>query len=340
MKKQKKRINIKYVAETANVSTATVSRVLNQTGYVKKETRDYVRKIIDDLGYRSNSIAKSLRSHKSQYVALIIPDIENEYFAILSRYIERFLQISGYGVFISSIEQSLSKALWYANIYVDHFVAGAILLTDYDEVTQIFTKANIPVVVADRLEDKKTRPHVSFIGSDNESGGFLAAQNLINYGAKRLMFLRDEQNLTNVNEREKGFIKAIRETKNREIEVKVVPHGIDRTEIYNNIYSIYKDWEFDGLFCSSDYIAITAMSGLMKHDVAVPSDVQIIGYDGVPSTRYLAPTLATITQSLKQMSEKIAQVIQKMIEDEGYHIDLMMPVKLQKGDTLRGSGVK
>lgn len=328
-------MNIKYVAEVANVSTATVSRVLNQTGYVKKETKDHVKKIIDDLGFRRNSIAKSLRSHQSKYIALIVPDIENEYFAVISRWIEHNLQTHGYGVFISSIEQSQNKAKWYANLYVDHFVAGAILLMDDDDIIKTFTKANIPVIVADRLEGKKAQPNVSFIGSNNFEGGYLAATTLIKHGAQSLMILRDEQNLTNVNERQNGFLQAIEDSENKNIKVKITPVEVNRDQVYHQIYSLYQSWSFDGLFATSDYIAIPAMAGLKHHGLSIPNDVQIIGYDGVPSALYLAPTLATITQSLDEVGAYITTVIKKMIEEKDYRIDFTFPVMLQQGGTLK-----
>lgn len=335
MENHKKRMNIKYVAEVANVSTATVSRVLNQTGYVKKETKDHVRQIINELGFRRNSIAKSLRSRQSKYIALIVPDIENEYFAVISRWIEHNLQTHGYGVFISSTEQSQSKAKWYANLYVDHFVAGAILLMDDNDVIETFTRANIPVIVADRLEGKKASTDVSFIGSDNFKGGYLAATTLINHGAKSLLILRDEQNLKNVNERHQGFLKAVKDSKNHQIEVQTMPIKVNRNQVFNQIYSIYQKSPFDGLFATSDYIAIPAMGGLMQHGLVIPNDIQVIGYDGIPSVSFLSPTLATITQSLDEVGAYITNVIKQMIEDRNYRIDFTFPVTLQNGGTLK-----
>lgn len=335
MEKQNKRMNIKYVAEVANVSTATVSRVLNQTGYVKKETKDHVKKVIRELGFRRNSIAKSLRSRQSKYIALIVPDIENEYFAVLSRWIEHNLQTYGYGVFISSTEQSQSKAKWYANLYVDHFVAGAILLMDDDDVIKTFTQANIPVIVADRLEDKKASADVSFIGSDNFNGGYLAAKTLIRHGARSLLILRDKQNLTNVNERQEGFLKAVKDSQDNQIQVEIFPIEVNRNKIFNQIYSIYQKSLFDGLFATSDYIAIPAMGGLIQQGLAVPEDIQIIGYDGIPSASFLSPTLATITQSLDEVGAYITNVIKQMIEDKNYRIDYTFPVMLQDGSTLK-----
>ncbi len=335
MKKVEKRMSMKAVAEAANVSVATVSRVLNQTGYVKKETKEHVQKIIDDLGYRRNFLAKSLRNLKSQYIALIVPDIENEYFAVMSRWIEHSLQAQGYGVFISSIEQSPKKARWYAELYADQFVAGAILLTDDNEAINVFNRAHIPVVVADRLEDKKIRQNVSFIGSDNEDGGYIAAKTLIERGARRLLLLRDEQNLTNVNERQKGFLRGIEESGKKDIELKIIPTEVCRDKVYNEIYGLYQDWAFDALFATSDYMAIPAMAGLMKNGISIPEKLQIIGYDGVPSVYFTTPSMATITQSLDDIGTKIAEVMKKMIEVKNYQVDFMLAVKLQEGDSLK-----
>ncbi len=333
--KTTKRMNIKYVAETANVSVATVSRVLNKSGYVKKETCEHVQKIINDLGYRRNSLAKSLRSLKSQYIALIVPDIENEYFAAISRWIEHYLQRQGYGVFISSIEQSSAKAQWYANLYVDHFVAGAILLTDDNTAIESLCRANIPIVVADRLEDKKNRKNVSFIGSDNFSGGFTAAQTLIKHQAKRILLLRDAQNLSNVNEREQGFLKAVQSYQRVKVDFKIMPIKVCRNSIYNRIYEIYQEWPFDGLFATSDYIAIAAMGGLINKGLKIPAHIQMIGYDGVPSANFTAPSLATISQSLDEFGIKIAQVMVEMIENRDYQVDLLLPIKLHDGESLK-----
>ncbi len=328
-----KRINIQQVAKESNVSVATVSRVLNNKGYVKKTTKERVEKTVKNLNYRRNAIAKSLRNSRSHYIALIVPDLENEYFAVLSRWIENALQSYGYGVFISSIEQSQEKGRWYAQLFVDHFVAGAIALTDNDVITTIFTNAQIPIVVADRIEEKNPHAHVSFIESDNYHGGYLAATELINRGASHLLLLRDVQNLTNVQERALGFLDAIKAAKNN-IHYRILPQKVCRKTIYETIFAQYQQQPFNGLFATSDYLAIPALGGLLNHGVCVPKDVQIIGYDGTPAARYTAPPLATITQSLDKFGHKIATTIYQMINDNNYTINTIMPVYLQSGGTL------
>ncbi len=330
----KKRVDIRNVAKEAGVSIATVSRVLNNTEKVRESTRKKVLESVEKLGYRQNAIAKSLRSKTTQYIGIIVPEIEHEYFTIIAKWIENLLQQYDYGVFIVSIEGNNDKAIWYTKLFLDHAVQGIVSLVDNADVIKLIQKAGIPLVIADRIEKVEDLGHVSYVGSDNAEGGKIAGFEMARRKVNKIAIMRDKREILNVNERVEGILSALNDSGYQKGNIRILNTKIDREYISEVLNKNYEQWPFDGLICTSDYIALTAMASLLHRGLKIPEDVQVIGYDGIPSVNYFYPTLSTVTQDLQAMGEKIGQIMHKMLLNSSYTEYCKIPVEFVKGGSI------
>ena len=147
---KKRSISIKEIAKLANVSVATVSRVINNNGRFSEETRKKVQDIIDKYGYTTNMAAKSLRMSKSKTVGLIVPNIDNEWFSHLVLEIEKYFFEKNYSVFICNTSQDEQKEIAYFKSLDSKLVDGIMCISGIEEIpTDVITR-NIPIVCIDR----------------------------------------------------------------------------------------------------------------------------------------------------------------------------------------------
>ena len=169
--------NIKDVASKAGVGIATVSRVINNSGYVKKETREKVERVIKEIEYIPNEIARSMTLQKNKIVAFILPNITHLFFGELSYYVEQELFEHGYKLMICNSSEQIAKEIVYLEMLKNNRVDAVILLTNND-VESLIDK-NKPVVSFDRkFKD------VPFVASDNYRGGVMAAKKLLELRVK------------------------------------------------------------------------------------------------------------------------------------------------------------
>ena len=196
--------NIKDVARQAGVGIATVSRVLNNSGYVKKETRKKIEKIIKEINYIPNEIARSMTRQKNNIVAFIIPNSTHLFFGELLYHVEEELYKYGYKLMICNSSEKLEKEIIYLDMLKNNRVDAVILLTNND--IEKYLDKKLPLISFDRrFKD------VPFVASDNYEGGVLAAKRLIEIGCTKLMFIGDDAQgdltpvMTEVSKRRIGF---------------------------------------------------------------------------------------------------------------------------------------
>jgi LacI family transcriptional regulator len=320
---------IKEVAKRAAVSVATVSRVLNQNGYVSEEARRKVIKAIRELNYRPNAVARTLFKKTSNMIGLIVPDIQNPFFPELARAVEDVANMYGYTVVLCNSDQDEHKERQYMEALQQKYVDGLIMTTHHVHA-QVPADEKMPIVALDRLGDERFPSVVA----DNYDGGRKAAQYLIEKGAKFLAHIRGPQGITSAEERYRGFMDYVRQHEIDHI-VKECPLQLKPAErLATSFFSLYP--QVDGIFASTDVVAAGFLKTALKLGIAIPDDVQLIGFDGISFGQLMYPELTTVAQPIYDMGATASRVCIKLIE--GKETDqwlYQLPVSIMEGGTTR-----
>lgn len=323
--------NIKDVAQKAGVGIATVSRVINNSGYVKKETREKVERVIKEIEYVPNEIARSMTLQQNKIVAFILPNSTHLFFGELSYYVEQELFEYGYKLMICNSSEQIAKEIVYLEMLKNNRVDAVILLTNND-VESLIDKDK-PVVSFDRRFEG-----VPFVASDNYKGGVMAAEKLFNLGCKNFMFIGDDAQgdsspvITEVTNRRLGFNDYLKSKGIDNIVNIEYPLGdyIVSTDYVRELISKYED--IDGIFAISDAAAAAVVKELESSGKRVPEDVKVIGFDGGRSFLNLGKKISSIGQSPQLIAKAICETILNYYNHQAVE-DKIIPVYFFDGDT-------
>lgn len=331
---KKSKISIKDIAELSGVSVATVSRVINQNGRFSKETEQRVKNIIDQYHYHPNELARGLRVDKAQVVGVIIPDITSEFFSYIAREIEGVLLRNGYIAVLCDTNEKLELEQKYIEMLKSMRVGGIIYVSGDQHVKPI---ENIPAVYVDRKpEFIENREGYCFIGSDNYRGGYLAAKRLLEAGRRKLVLVLHDKTLATQERRLNGYRQALEEYNVVFEEQRVVKvNAIDMESGYTVTRQIFEgNMEVDGIFYSSDILAIGALQYFNEKQIKIPERISVIGFDDIPLSGKVTPALTTIRQCYLEFGRMAAESVVKMMKgDKEYH-KYIMDVELIERETV------
>ena len=209
----KKRLpTIVDIARLAGVATMTVSRVVNDSGYVSQQMREKVESAIKELNYHPNGLARSLKQQRTNVVGILLPDIANPFSAELVRGIQDVLLEKGYASFISTSERSTQREHAALRALFDHRADGIIVATRETKVGNDFllqlTERNLPMVVVGRMLN---HPQVDRVTADHWKGGYEAVEHLLSLGHKRIGFIGVSPMNGGGLRRYQGYLDALRE---------------------------------------------------------------------------------------------------------------------------------
>jgi DNA-binding LacI/PurR family transcriptional regulator len=319
---------IKDVAKKANVSVATVSRVINNTGYVNHETRKMVEDVITDIGYVPNQLARSLYTKKSNIIGLIVPHISTYFFAELIESLEDAITQKGYKLMIFNSKDDIELEKKYINVF-NQYNIDALILVANTKSTKEYMKMTIPVLTIDHIIDDS----IPSISSDNIQGGELAAKKLVASGAKNIIHFRGPSMLITVVDRSKGFYKVMDENN---IEVNSFDLAFKSPDLDDIEMFIKKHPLVDGVFCSSDEIAMYTINVLTRLGYSIPHDVQVIGYDNIDLCKIIIPNLTTIAQPIVDMGRVTIDKLLRLLNKENLkEIHSVLPVELIERETTK-----
>lgn len=307
--------SIKDVAKEAGVSVATVSRVMNNRGYISKETRRKVEKAIETIDYHPNQIARALQKSQSYFIGIIVPDSNHPFFSDLIKYVELSANEKNYKLLVCNSLEDPEKEANYISMLRKNRVDGLIMCSHTMHI-ESYKKVPFPIVSFDRL----ISPSIPCVGSDNYRGGELATEHLIERGCKRLLHISGPLELDmQSNRRRDAFV------------ITCMKHGVkyDIIEGANNKLTFDYFWSFieeklssvelhkyDGVFCSNDIVAYALYIYSRQHGIRVPEDLKIIGYDYHSFTRMLQePKLTTIMQPSNRIGAMLTSTLIQMIEN-------------------------
>lgn len=312
---ENKKISVKDIARMAGTSVATVSRVINQNGRFSKETEQRVREIIEKYDYKPNQLARGLRISHARAVGLMVPDITNEFFARITREVQKNLLMHNYVTLICNSNEDVKEAKDQIEMFMSYKVSGII----YIGGENIIESQNIPTLYIDRdprdIQIKLSEEH-AMIECDNIQGGYLAGRELLQKGVRNPRVVGYNVNLSTIRKRIDGFRKAFEDaeialSENLFIDVKEVSmqEGARVTK------EILEDADgADGIFFTSDVLAIGGIEYLKKAGVKIPQEMKIVGFDDISAGQIIDPNLTTIHQPIEKFGELAADVILSMIE--------------------------
>ena len=328
------KMNINDIAGLAGVSKATVSRVLAGNPKVKETTREQIQKIINESGYQPNYLARSLSSRKTFAVGVIVEEMTNPFFSKILSMIENILNDKNYTMSISSSNWVREKELAALKNMMRNSVDGLIVspIAMESDTIDILRKSSIPVILLNSYTDDE---RFSCVSSDNFQGGRLAAEHICTVPpaeSVQVIAVTGYKHQT-LNERMDGFYAYMDQdgSKRRRIEVyeeintyedglNLVPTLLTRNRI---------DTVKTCLFVTNDNVAMGVQEGLLRHDIAIPGDVRLIGYDNIEFSGRCRVPLTTIEQSSGEMGRIAAMEILDMIENHNMNVrKFRLPTRL------------
>lgn len=319
------------VAKKAGVGIATVSRVINKSGYVKQETREKIERVINEIGYVSNEIARSMTLQRNNIVAFVLPDCLHLFFGELLYHVEQALYQKGYKLMVCNSSQQLEKEIVYIDMLKTNRVDAIILLTNND--IEPYLDKSFPIVSFDRKFSD-----VPFVASDNYMGGVTAARHLIEKGCKHFMFIGDDAQgdktpvQTEVSKRRLGYLDELKRSGFDEVIQIEYPLG-NYLYLPEYVHQIIADHpEVDGIFAISDVVASEVIFNIERNGRNVPDDVKVIGYDGGRSYFKLGKRITSISQSPELIAEAIVSIILKLVNDQVSE-SIITPITIHLGET-------
>ena len=315
-------MNINDIAAMAGVSKATVSRVLAGSPNVRESTRERIQKIISDHDFEPNFLARSLSRRKTFTVGVIVEEMSNPFFGSILSMIENVLNDKHYIMSISSSnwvkEKELAAVKNMLRNSVDGMIVSPIALDS--ETVRILSKASLPVLLLNNYSDN---PRLGCVTSDNVQGGSLAAEHILSLPSTeraQIIAVTGYRHQT-LSERMRGF-KTVLENENSEVKkleiyeeintyedgLNLVPTLLTRNKI-NRIKTC--------LFITNDNVAMGVEQGLLRHEISIPGNVRLIGYDNIDFSARCRVPLTTIEQSPGEMGRIAGMEILDMIENPG-----------------------
>ncbi|WP_010096166.1 catabolite control protein A [Ornithinibacillus scapharcae] len=309
-------VTIYDVAREANVSMATVSRVVNGNPNVKPTTRKKVLATIERLGYRPNAVARGLASKKTTTVGAIIPDISSIFFAELARGIEDIATMYKYNIILSNSDQNKDKELQLINTMLEKQVDGIIFMGGNisDEHVQQFSTASVPVVLAATYDGTDSIPSVNI---DYEAAAYEATKQLIDKGNKKIAFISGKEEYT-INElKYQGYLRALKESSINVVDEYVVngdytyDSGIQAVQRFMQLSD-----KPTAVFAASDAIALGVIHGAQDLGFSVPEDIEVFGFDNTRLATMVRPTLSTVVQPMYDIGAVAMRLLTKFMNKE------------------------
>ena len=301
-----KKVTIKDVAKEANVSVATVSRVINSKGYVYEETRKDVLAAIERLGFEPNQLARSLSNHKSNMIGVFVPHVSTQFYGDLIEGIEKAAINNGYKTMLCNIQDNTQRELDYLKICEQYSIDGIIVACNFKHVEEL-SSLNIPLVSIDHVLDE----NISSFESNNYYGGKLVGEKILATSAKNVLLLRGPSFLITSRERTEGLMDTI---KDKNINITIRDYDLLNPDM-NDIYEYLKNNQnIDFIFALSDTLALVALTCVQKLGKKVPNDIQIVGFDNSNFAKIVNPALSSVNQAVSQIGELAANTVLEMIE--------------------------
>jgi LacI family transcriptional regulator len=331
---------IRDVAEMARVSTMTVSRVINRSGYISAETRARVERAIAELGYVPNSLARSLRFKQTKTLALILTDITNPFFTTIARGVEDAASENGFNVIFCNTDESPVEEAEQLTILAQKQTDGVLLVPARSsaEPVNFLQRQGVPVVVLDR---RVPGGGVDVVRCDSEHGAYDLIRLLLSLGHRRIAALAGPAGVSTAADRVAGYRRALAEAGLAEdprlvcFDEYTQAGGQRMAE-----QALAVQPRPTALFAANNFIAIGAYRFLRQAGLRIPEDIALVAFDDLPAAIVMDPFLTVAAQPAYAMGQQATELLLDRLAGSAPagHQEIVLPIELivrrSSGDAL------
>ena len=329
-------VTIYDVAREANVSMATVSRVVNGNLNVKPATRKKVLEVIERLEYRPNAVARGLASKKTTTVGVIIPDISNNVYAELARGIEDIATMYRYNIILANSDQNEDKELTLLDTMLSKQVDGIVMMSDKvtSSIQDSMDHAPVPIVLAGSVDELKEVPAVNI---DYFKAAYEAVKVLIDNGHKRIAFVSGPMSYTITQYKLAAYKKALEDSGLVVDESIIVPEE----GTYDSGMAAYEETSQmeeapTAYFASSDELAIGIIHGVQDAGKRVPDDIEVISFENSKLARMVRPQLSSVVLPLYDIGAVAMRLLTKLMnKEEVEQQNVILPHRIEMRDSVK-----
>ncbi|MCJ8164379.1 substrate-binding domain-containing protein [Pontibacter sp. E15-1] len=312
----KKKLLISDIAKQLNISITTVSFILNGKAKEKRISDSLtarVLKLVEEVNYKPNQLAQSLRTGKTKTIGLMVEDISNTFFANIARLIEEKAYKAGYKIIYCSTEDDTAKTRDLISMFRDKHVDGYIITPPpgVEEDIKELIAEGLPVVLLDR-----TLPGLptNFVGVDNRMGSYSATEHLIGQGYKKIALVTTESGQSQMLQRLEGYEQAMA---HHQLAPKLlkIPFRVTTEDMIPKIMAFLDDLrqrdDLDAVLFATNYLALRGLEAIDKLELRVPADVGVVGFDDHDIFRLYKPSVTAVAQPTEAIAD---QVINMMLD--------------------------
>ena len=304
-------MNIKELAKILNVSPSTISKAFRNSYDISSETRERVLEKAKELNFQPNAFASSLRTQKTKTIAVVLPEIANNFFTLVINGIEAVAQKQGYNVLIYITHEDAQKEKDFINSIQSGRVDGVLIslskgTNDFSHLAALDEKG-IPVVYFDRVLESEGMINVT---TNDYDGGYMATEHLIQQGCKRIAHLLFNTHLSITERRRQGYLQALSDNKLPASEELILYCTGNVAEDYETIKTVLtSNHPPDGIFSSIEKLAMLSYEVCNAMSISIPEDIKIITFSNLETASLLNPSLTTITQPAYEIGENAAMIL-------------------------------
>lgn len=330
----KENASIKDVAQLAQVSIATVSRVINGNGYVSAKTEKRVRDAIEQCGFVPNMAARSMRTSRMPIIGFIVDGVKNEYFSDLATNLQKLFLEHGYFVIICTTGCVPDIERASIDMLVAQKASGLVIISNDRVCSGI--PADMPTVCIDCQLPPDASPMMVRVESDNRNGGYQATMELIEKGCREIALFTGPEDAYTSRMRTEGYFAALMEA-GIPIDLRRVFH-FERFDYTNGEQLIDKLYEsgvsFDSIFAICDYVVQGSLDALARRGVNVPDELKVVGFDDLYMAQCSGKKLTTVHQCSEKVAEITTALILEMIAGrEPSQREVVVPTYLVRRET-------
>jgi LacI family transcriptional regulator len=319
-----KRVLLRDIASATGFTVNTVSRALQNKPDISKNTCAHVQQVASEMGYVRNTLASSLRSGRSRTVAVIVGGVSNPFYAIMIDTLHDLAEEIGYTVLVLCTRDSAQQERNAILTAISRQADGVLLFpgNEPEENIALMRRSGIPFVLVGRRPDN---PDYDYVVSDEETGGYLAGNHLLQAGHRKLGFVYSYHVIFSLRQRIDGLMRAVREAGLPETNVSLCQNQNDRQ--METQLRLWKAQGITGLFVFCDIEAWQLLSLLEAHGMG--SDFSLVGFDNIQNTIHFPSPLCTVDGSMRELAKAAFQILMDRFQgDDSPPRSLVYPVHL------------
>ncbi len=330
-------ISIKDIAKELDVTPSTVSRALNGKKGVSKKMADTILKKCQELGYRKNAVAQSLITRRTNTIGVVIPDITSRYYSFVIKGVNAYLEEQGYSVMLCLANRSAQTEKNYLELLQSKRVDGILIITLTADPLYLesIAASGMPIVQIDNA----ATPNLSAVVNDNYRGAVMLFEHMVAQGCRRIACLLGRKSNQTTIDRERGF-KDVMNKYHIPIDEDLILY-IDSTpeEAYAQVPKLLENHP-DSIFAINDMVAMGVLRYCMEHNIKIPEDIRLAGYDDIDIASLIHVPLTTVHQLKVTLGRAAAKLLLQEIEspDEPHQIVTLVPhleARVSCGEALK-----